>query len=81
MSSIFVAIAFLFGMAISILSAMLAIEKKNICWNILTIAYGIILSLADAFFSGHPFDLLATLLFVAFLLIYGWLTVRFEVMK
>lgn len=81
MSSIIVAIVFFIGVAISILSVMCAIEKKNIYWSAIPVAYGIIVNLVYAFVSGSPFDFLATLLFVALLLVIGWLVVRFEVMK
>ena len=60
---------------------MCAIEKKAIWWNILTVGYGIIVNASYAIVSDSRFDYLATLVFVASLLVLGWLIVRFEIMK
>ena len=81
MQSAIVIIVFLFGVLVSAILVSLTIKRNNFLWNLLTLAYAIIINVIDALVNQRNFNVIATVIFTLFLLIIGWLLAKTEFLE
>lgn len=68
----------LIGVVISTSMFIISIKKNNNIWNLLTITYGIIVNMIDAFVNKGEFNVGATGVFILVTLLLGYLLAKLE---
>ena len=79
--SLFIALAFLIGLALSVFFVMLAMEKRSPWAYSAPVGFSILVNIAEAVIYRRNFDILGTALLAVALLALAILIVRFEVSR